>query len=575
MDLTHLETRSLPAGPLPLVRACMDQLAFREVIDAYLPKHPLAHASDAECVMAMVLNILSGRVALWRMDLWLEKVDVGLLLGEGVDPRWFHDTRLSQCLDRLDAVGTDTLLGEVVTRYLRRGGAPSEYCVHLDTTSVSVHGAYETDLVPTPAFGFSKDKRPDLKQLVYGLSVHGAVGIPLTMSVSNGNTSDQASNRDHLAKLVKVLPEADEITVVADCKLVDAQTLGQLARSGFHFISLVPDSYKLRAELIEKAWAELPDADSWPLIAERPGDRKDEPTQKYRGRSAAARIPMLLGEGDEAGLSLEEMRFLVVHSDQLRARFERSLGDRLAREVEQLEEREKRQADKEYSCEADARQAAERLCRPLRLHRAVIDVTAVERAEKRPAPGRPKKGSECPKRTVWVPTFHLVPDDGIIEQQRRHASCFVLITDWTAEEWDDDRVLAEYRHQALIEGHTGFRWLKGPAAVAPVFLDTPTRIRALGLVMILALMVRNYLQFTLRARMRDRGEGIMHPFRRKRDDRLTAEMALEWFNGIQIVYVKLPGTDWTRTAPKLCDEALEILALLDIPTSIFARPPPR
>jgi hypothetical protein len=38
------------------------------------------------------------------------------------------------------------------------------------------------------------------------------------------------------------------------------------------------------------------------------------------------------------------------------------------------------------------------------------------------------------------------------------------------------------------------RWLKGPAAVAPVFLETPTRRRALGLVLVLALMVRNFVR---------------------------------------------------------------------------------
>ena len=224
MNLETLPTTSVPAGHLPVIRGCMDLLGFKEVIDGHLRKHDLTNVSDAECVMAMVVNILSGRLALWRMDKWLEKLDVELVMGAGVEPGWFHDTRLGQCLDRIDAVGTDTLLGEIVTRYLQRPDRVSEYSVHLDTTSVSVHGAYHVDVSPIPTFGTSKDRRPDLKQLIFGLSVHGAVGIPLTMSVTAGNTSEQASNRDHLARLATLLPQRDQITIVADSKLVDAET---------------------------------------------------------------------------------------------------------------------------------------------------------------------------------------------------------------------------------------------------------------------------------------------------------------------------------------------------------------
>ena len=88
-----------------------------------------------------------------------------------------------------------------------------------------------------------------------------------------------------------------------------------------------------------------------------------------------------------------------------------------------------------------------------------------------------------------MPQVELVRDDQAVAQARRRASCFVLITDWSTEEWDDERVLSEYRYQSLIEGRTGFRWLKGPAAVAPVFQDTPSRLRALGFVFMVALMV--------------------------------------------------------------------------------------
>ena len=130
-------------------------------------------------------------------------------------------------------------------------------------------------------------------------------------------------------------------------------------------------------------------------------------------------------------------------------------------------------------------------------------------------------------------------DTEAIARERRHASCFPLVTDHLdTPGWDDPRILAEYRHQGVVEGNTGFRWLKGPAAVAPMFLKTPTRMRALGLVMVLALMVRNLWQYRMRAAARAADEKIPHPFTKRPVSNLTAEMAMEHFGAMQAVKVR-------------------------------------
>ena len=84
-------------------------------------------------------------------------------------------------LDHLDESGTDNILRDLAVRYLEQN--PGDFSAHHDTTSVPLHGAYDDDnAVPKPAHGFSKDHRPDLPQLVYGLTLHGAASMPLLMS---------------------------------------------------------------------------------------------------------------------------------------------------------------------------------------------------------------------------------------------------------------------------------------------------------------------------------------------------------------------------------------------------------
>jgi hypothetical protein len=90
-----------------------------------------------------------------------------------------------------------------------------------------------------------------------------------------------------------------------------------------------------------------------------------------------------------------------------------------------------------------------------------------------------------------------------------------------------------------------------------------------------ALMVRNYVQFTLRAAMKERGNGILHPFRKKPDDNLTTEMALVWFEGVIVTSLSQAGGPWVRQPPRLPEPALEVLELLEISADVFRVPPRR
>ena len=136
------EIHSAPVAHLPVLRALIDQLDIHAIIDEMCPQHPLSRVSDADCVAAMMLNILCGRVALFRMDEWIGRTDVELLLGPGRDADAFDDNRLAAALDHIDAIGTDVFLTAVVKRYLERPGRETTYSVHQDFTSISFYGEY-------------------------------------------------------------------------------------------------------------------------------------------------------------------------------------------------------------------------------------------------------------------------------------------------------------------------------------------------------------------------------------------------------------------------------------------------
>lgn len=370
---TDPDFHAISVAHLPVIRALIDQLGIHEIIDAALPRHPLSRVSDADCVVAMMLNVLCGRVALFRMDEWLDLTDVELLLGAGRDAEAFDDNRLSAALDHIDEFGTDALLTGVVTRYFERPNRETTYSVHQDFTTASTYGEYADvhHSGPIPTYGHSKDLRPDMKQLVFGLTLHGNAGIPLVCSTLDGNTSDTRANRDHLSRLAKLLPRQDEVTVVGDCKLVDGQTLGQLMSAGMHFVSLLPDTYKLRAELVRDAWRADPDASQWPVLGSHPGRLKADPATIYRGKSVERPFPVLLHRKPEDGCSgppegvpsNEILRFLIVHSSSLEGLFDAQLPQRLADEGTAVAAVVARANRKPASCQQDALRDASKALR--------------------------------------------------------------------------------------------------------------------------------------------------------------------------------------------------------------------
>ena len=68
-----------------------------------------------------------------------------------------------------------------ISAHLCSGFSISLSEIHYDTTSVSLYGVYETGENPAVVitYGHSKDRRPDLRQVVVGMAVSGDGGVPL------------------------------------------------------------------------------------------------------------------------------------------------------------------------------------------------------------------------------------------------------------------------------------------------------------------------------------------------------------------------------------------------------------
>jgi transposase len=273
--LDNIESKRL--DHLPLVSACMRYLEIARTIDEIIPPHPLNHVTIGECVEAMVLSILTGEHALYNVSDVLSQYDASIIFQKKVDPKWFHDNRLGNALDALNNVGLNSMYSAIISKAIIKYSVELSK-LHFDTTSISLYGKYETDEEnPLVTYGHSKLHRPDLKQVLFGLTVTHDGNIPITGRITAGNTSDSTENRFNITSLINIIPDLSKTMLVADSKFFAGQTLELAYQNHLPFVTVVPDTVGLRDELVRE------DVD-FKLLLTKEG-RKKGIFEEYRGYS--------------------------------------------------------------------------------------------------------------------------------------------------------------------------------------------------------------------------------------------------------------------------------------------------
>src|ERR671928_612557 len=125
------EINVYPVHHLPLIKAYADQLGLGSLINHYVPTEMEVDAGTV--VLAMVLDTLSGRSPLYRLEEFFAQQDTALLLGQALAPDAFNDDTVGRVLERLYDVGTMKIFTACAVRADQAYGLDKRY-VHFDTT---------------------------------------------------------------------------------------------------------------------------------------------------------------------------------------------------------------------------------------------------------------------------------------------------------------------------------------------------------------------------------------------------------------------------------------------------------
>jgi transposase len=547
---------------LPLVGALLRELAVKDTVDALVPPHDRNAVTVGECVEALVLTILTGQHALSRVADTLAGYDLAVIFQRPMDAAHFHDNRLGRALDALWTAGVDRVYGAVISQAIRQYALELTR-LHTDATSLKVYGAYardEHEEGPWVTYGYSRDHRPDLKQLLFGLTVT-AEGVPIWGHVTDGNQSDSTEQRFHITQLRQHLPDLGEPLLVADSKFFAGETMALAAAHRFRFVTLVPQTVSLRQTLVA-----APEFSELPVLWEQPG-RRHGVREQYRGASVVRPYRWKTATGEEQEVV---MRLLVVESTQLaKTKAARRVVAQQAERV-LLESLQAQWQRRTFACEADAHQAATLCLRELRVdqHQLTYIVSADWVPTKRTTRGRPPQGAPRPQRQIWRVSWHVQEATEAIRARAQRESRFVLATNVLApQDLSDMDLLRAYKGQPVAE--LSFKWAKNPAAIAPIFLETPTRIAALGCVYLIALLVYAVVERQVRKALGERGETL--PDRPAPSQRPTARTVFHLMRNIAVVALESTGRSH-RQVTTLNPHQLHVINLLGYEAAIYALP---
>jgi transposase len=472
---------------LGIVAGIIDSIGIVEIINELIGVEKDEKVNAGQVVKAMIINGL-GFVSkpLYMFPEYFETIACEHLIGTGVKPEYLNDDKLGRVMDKLFIKGLDTIFFIIAVKAAQKFGV-SLSTSHLDSSSIHVHGQYNTSLpevifenqkignnqeleeiaVKSPkeitiTYGYSRDHRPDLKQFIIEMICSGDGDIPIFLKLASGNQADSSCFGQIAAEYHKQL-EVNSL-IVADSALYTESNLKMM--SDLQWLCRVPLSIKVAKSLIST----IPESEF--IDSTIPGYKLVSKTENYAGI---------------------EQRWLVVQSQERRESDLRKLTQKITKAESKAVLDLKKLSQERFACEADAIKALSKLSTQFKYHQI---------NESKVTPAKSNKKDSLNEISYQI-SATVCQDESKINTELLSAGRFIIATNvLNSQELSDDSMLREYKAQQSCE--RGFGFLKDPLFFADsIFLKSPERIESMGMIMGLCLLVYTLAQRQIRNALKE------------------------------------------------------------------------
>ncbi len=558
-ETAHAAGRTLTSwrvAALPILDHILRRLRLQDALRDHLPREDRrSRVTTTTGLLVLVKNLLVSREPLYGVGEWAARHAPGLL---GLTPEQLpalNDDRVGRCLDRLFDADIPSLTLAVVMHAVREFGVALDE-LHNDSTTITFHGDYEDAdrertlrgrLRLAVTWGHNKDHRPELKQLLYILTVTRDGAVPVQFRVESGNATDDRSHQGTWELLCQLTGRRDFL-YVADCKLATAENMAHLHHNGGRFLRVLP---RTRGEDAAFRTLVRDGRTRWRAIHDKRDDEGNVVDQ--------------FSVHEPETTSAEGYRLVWYHSVRKAERDVLSRHHRIERASGRLAELRQKLASPRtrYRERAKVLEAVEAILRDGGVE-GWITVALEERTTERyrqEGRGRPGPGTRYVKQEGqrFALTYRL--DHDRLAEEARCDGIFPLITNAVA--LSELELLLAYKQQPRIE--TRFAQLKTDFVVAPVYLKETSRIQALLCVYFFALLAESLLERELRRAMDGAGIESLPLYPEGRACRRpTARRVIDVFEDVhrhELTEGKRPAVVFTTELTRLQRKVLRLLGM--------------
>ena len=229
-------------GDILLFFNIIKEINLIDIINSCVRKNPDIKPSVGDLASIMIINRLSVPCSKLGIQEWYKRSILPDLLNIQEDQVYAQS--LCRALDYLDDNAINNIQNKLINKL------KETYNIDLNALFYDITSTYfEGTKCPIAYFGYSRDHRPDRKQIVIGLVISKETKFPLKHWVFPGNTMDW-STIELVVNELKNNKEIENFTIITDRGMFQKNLRIKMAENNLIFITGVKSSEKIAKDLI-------------------------------------------------------------------------------------------------------------------------------------------------------------------------------------------------------------------------------------------------------------------------------------------------------------------------------------